>query len=57
MRFDIWESLFEAGKLVRRIGVELADNLDYEYPIEDDKRVSGFLERVRSLPKDAKDIF
>jgi aminoglycoside 6-adenylyltransferase len=54
---DIWESLYEAGRLVKRIGVELADNLGYEYPLDDDRRVSGFLQRVRSLPKDAKEIY
>lgn len=54
---EIWESIFEAGWLVRRIGIELADKLGYEYPILDDNRVSGFLEKVRALPKDAQGIY
>lgn len=53
---EIWDSLFEAGKLVRRIGVELADALGYEYSIEDDRRVTEYLKRVRFLPKDAESI-
>ncbi|HEY5586596.1 MAG TPA: aminoglycoside 6-adenylyltransferase [Ruminiclostridium sp.] len=53
---EIWESLLEACRLVRKIGVEVADTLGYEYPLEDDNRVYGFLQRVCSLPKDAQDI-
>jgi len=50
---EIWESLFEALRLVRKIGLELAKALDYDYPLEDDGRVTEYLHRVRSLPQDA----
>jgi aminoglycoside 6-adenylyltransferase len=50
----IWASLFEAGCLVRKIGIEIAEALGYEYPIEDDARVTEYLQKVRSLPKDAQ---
>jgi len=50
----LWEALFEAGALVREVGLALADALGYDYPIEDDERVSAYLRKVRELPKDAE---
>ncbi len=50
----IWESMFEAGKLVRIIGLEIADALGYEYPLQDDIRVTEYWQQVRALPKDAE---
>lgn len=53
---DIWEALFEAGKLMRKVGVEIAGVLGYKYPTEDDERVTGYLRNVRSLPESAASI-
>ena len=50
---EMWESLFEAGRLIRQIGLEIADNLGYTYPLQDDQRVTAYLKQVRQLPKDA----
>jgi aminoglycoside 6-adenylyltransferase len=50
---DMWDSLMEAGRLTRSIGIEIADKLGFEYPLEDDQRVKEYLERVRFLPKNA----
>lgn len=50
---EMWEALFEAGHLVRKIGVELADALGYEYPIGDDKRVTEYLNKIQLLAKEA----
>lgn len=50
---QIWDALFEMCALVRKIGLELADDLGYVYPIEDDRRTMEYLRRVRTLPKDA----
>jgi aminoglycoside 6-adenylyltransferase len=50
----IWEAMFEAGKLVRIIGLELADAFGYEYPLQDDVRVTEYWQRVRALPHDAE---
>ena len=50
---ETWDALFEALGLVRKVGLELAENLDYAYPLEDDRRVNEYLQRVRALPKDA----
>lgn len=54
---ELWEAMLEAGRLVRRIGTELADRLGYEYPLDDDKGVCVLLERIRILPTDANEIF
>ncbi len=50
---EMWAALFEAGCLMRRIGVEIAENLGYAYPLQDDARVTAYLKRVSQLPKDA----
>lgn len=46
---EIWDSLFETGRLARILGVQIADNLGYIYPIGDDERVTEYLINVRSL--------
>jgi aminoglycoside 6-adenylyltransferase len=50
---ETWQALFEALALVRRMGLELAGDLGYTYPLEDDRRMNEYLRRVRDLPKDA----
>ena len=50
---EIWDSLFTALALTRKIGQELADSLGYTYPLEDDIRTVAYLQHVRSLPPDA----
>ncbi|MGD0006345.1 MAG: aminoglycoside 6-adenylyltransferase [Anaerolineaceae bacterium] len=50
---ETWQALFEALRLVRQVGLELAGNLGYDYPLEDDCRTNEYLQRVRALPKDA----
>lgn len=53
---EIWDSLLEACRLVGKIGKEVGDHLGYNYPIEDDRKVTEYLNRVRQLPMDAKAI-
>ena len=50
---EMWTAIFEAGRLIRQIGVEIADNLGYVYPLQDDERVTAYLKQVSTLPKDA----
>jgi aminoglycoside 6-adenylyltransferase len=50
-----WEALLKTCLLVRKIGMELAQHLGYSYPVEDDHRMVAYLERVRALPRDARD--
>jgi aminoglycoside 6-adenylyltransferase len=44
---DNWDALFAALILTRQIGQELAEELGYTYPIDDDRRTTAYLERVR----------
>lgn len=50
---ETWEALFVALAVVRKVGQELAGNLGYAYPLEDDRRMIEYLRRVRELPKNA----
>jgi aminoglycoside 6-adenylyltransferase len=50
---DTWEAVFETCRLARRVGQELARELGYNYPLEDDQRMLKYLEHVRALPKNA----
>ncbi len=47
---NTWEALFAMGALFRRVAVPLAERFGFEYPRDDDRRVSAHLERVRRLP-------
>ncbi|MEK3887857.1 aminoglycoside 6-adenylyltransferase [Bacillus sp. FSL K6-3431] len=53
----IWQSLFTMCDLFRRVAVPIADQLDYEYPQGNDTRVTSHLKHVRSLPKNAKEMY
>lgn len=50
---EIWESLFRAGKLIREIGMSLAESLEYSYPIKDDINVTEYIKKIKELPRDA----
>lgn len=54
---DVWNALFTMCDLFRRTAQEVADHLQYEYPIEDDQRVTNYLKHVRALPPNATEIF
>lgn len=53
---EIWDKLLKVGSFIRKIGVELADKLGYEYPMQYDINVSQYIRRVQRLPKDAQSI-
>ncbi|USK45227.1 aminoglycoside 6-adenylyltransferase [Cytobacillus oceanisediminis] len=53
----IWEALFTMCSLFRETAVEVAEKLGFEYPFEDDKRVTAFLKHVRILPANASSIY
>jgi aminoglycoside 6-adenylyltransferase len=52
-----WEALFATCDLFRKSAIPVAEHFGFEYPFEDDKRVSAHLEHVRALPRDAKEIY
>ena len=50
---ETWEALFAVLSLVRTVGLDLAQFLGCEYPLEDHRRILAYLRRVRALPRDA----
>ena len=50
---EIWQAIFIAGRLMREMGLQVAENLGYKYPLEDDERVTEYLLKVKNLPKGA----
>jgi aminoglycoside 6-adenylyltransferase len=50
---ETWEALLETCRLTRKVGQELAQDLGYVYPLEDDQRTVEYLHAVRALPKEA----
>lgn len=52
-----WEALFAMCELFRRVSLPVAEHFGFEYPYDDDKKVSQHLKHVRSLPRDAKKIY
>lgn len=53
---EIWEALFRAGKFIRRIGMSLAESLEYSYPIKDDINVTEYIKKIKELPRDAREF-
>lgn len=53
---EMWQSLFYAGKFIQKIGISLSKELGYTYPMQDDINVSEYLQKVKSLPRDATDF-
>lgn len=53
----IWQALFAMGDLFRRTAQDVANSLNYEYPLEDDQRVTAYLKHVQYLTPDASEIF
>jgi len=54
---DIWESLFAMGDLFRRISRVVAKTFGLNYPEGDDRSVSSYIRRIRTLPRDAMTIY
>ncbi|RLC98324.1 MAG: aminoglycoside adenylyltransferase [Chloroflexota bacterium] len=54
---EIWIALFTMCDLFRTASIQVAGHFGYEYPQEDDQRVTAHLHRVRDLPPDAKEIY
>ena len=53
---ETWRALFAMGALFRDAAESVGRSLHYEYPREEDTRVTAFLRRVEKLPSDAKEI-
>jgi aminoglycoside 6-adenylyltransferase len=54
---NTWEALFMMGNLFRIAAIRVADHFGFSYPYGDDKNVIAHLQHVRSLPKNAKEMY
>lgn len=54
---NIWQSLFTMCELFRRIAIGVGEHFGYRYPYGDDERVMAHLKHVRSLPKNAGEMY
>lgn len=54
---DVWRALSAMTRLFRKNALFVAAHLGYEYPHQDDQRVSAYLDHVSNLPSDAASIF
>jgi len=53
----IWQALFEMGKLFRQTAQEVAEKTEFNYPVEDDRKVTEFLMLIRAMPADATSFY
>jgi aminoglycoside 6-adenylyltransferase len=54
---NTWDALFMTCDLFRAAANDVAEHFGFDYPHGDDEKVSAHLKHVRSLPKDAKEIY
>ncbi|GLV63586.1 aminoglycoside 6-adenylyltransferase [Bacillus mycoides] len=54
---NIWESFFVMGNLFREAANEIASTYGYQYPQDDDDKVTSYLKHVKALPKDSTTIY
>ncbi len=53
---NTWDALFAMRELFRKAAVPIAEHFGHEYPFDDDRRVTAYLEHIRVLPGNAKEI-
>jgi len=52
-----WDSLHMMCELFRMTAKQVGEHFGFDYPRSDDEKVSAHLQHVRSLPKDAKEMY
>ncbi|RMF46026.1 MAG: aminoglycoside 6-adenylyltransferase [Anaerolineae bacterium] len=52
-----WDALFVMTDLFRIVSVHVAEHFGFEYPYNDDEKVSAHLKHVHQLPGDAKRMY
>ncbi len=53
---ETWQALECMGELFRRTAIPVGEHFGYAYLYGEDERVSGYLQRVKALPRDAQEI-
>ena len=54
---NTWDALFATCDLFRRVAILITEHYGFMYPMEDDQKVTAFLKHIRSLPRDAQEIY
>ena len=54
---DVWRALFAMVHLFRNTAIGVADRLGFEYSSEEDERVTTYLDHIKSLSPNAKEIY
>ncbi|MGM9988310.1 MAG: aminoglycoside 6-adenylyltransferase [Bacillaceae bacterium] len=44
---EMWNCLFNCGTFIRQIGLEVAEKLHYEYPMQMDENVTAYLKEIK----------
>jgi aminoglycoside 6-adenylyltransferase len=52
-----WDAMLTMGELFRRTAIPVAQHFGFTYLFGEDKRVTAHLHHVRSLPRDAKEMY
>ncbi|WP_066398683.1 aminoglycoside 6-adenylyltransferase [Neobacillus mesonae] len=53
---SVWNALLTASNLFGTTAKSIAESLNFEYPHDDDKRVTKYLKQVKELPSNAVEI-
>lgn len=53
----IWNALFIMCDLFRETAMSIANHFAYDYPSDDDRRVTNYLQHVRAFPRDAAGVY
>jgi hypothetical protein len=51
---NFWSSIFATCELFRTLAKDVAEHLLFTYPIDDDRKMTEFLEHIRQLPDNAE---
>ncbi|MBV7504176.1 aminoglycoside 6-adenylyltransferase [Bacillus sp. sid0103] len=54
---DVWRALFTMAHLFRTTAMDVAESLNFEYPYEEDKRVTAYLKHIETLSPNANEIY
>lgn len=54
---QMWNSIFVACELFRTLSQHVASKFDFSYPDKDDRNMTAFLQHIKELPIDAKEIY
>jgi aminoglycoside 6-adenylyltransferase len=52
-----WEALLTMGDLFRKVALRVADRFGFDYPHDDDRRMTAHLRHVRELPHDTEEMY